>query len=327
VSDALSPERTDSPIVAPERPVWMIEPPSDPQQPAPASATPPAARPSTAALSPARRAVLRAGRGATIVGALALLLLVYEFLLSGIPYGRTQAALLSTFKQQVPTTLLGAPTAPVVEGTPVALLTIPRIGATDVVVEGSTPTDLKAGPGHLRNTPLPGEFGNSVIEGRRTTYGSPFGQLGLLRKGDVINVATGQGAVVYKVTTVGYVKEGQTDPITSTADSRLTLLTSDPAFVATGRLAVTAALSGKPLAVPTRAAVAAGATDLGLAGDPLGLGIGLIFLNLLCAAAWMAWRVRHRLPSSVIYLFAAPVMLTLALLAFASLDTLLPGTM
>ena len=70
------------------------------------------------------------------------------------------------------------PLGPTTAGAPVAVLGIPGIGITDmVVVEGTSPEELMAGPGHLRNTPLPGQLGLSVIFGRRVTFGAPFARL------------------------------------------------------------------------------------------------------------------------------------------------------
>ena len=304
--------------------------------PPPAPPEPPAA-PALVERSPAaafvdvnatgRRALLRVSRVITVVGVLALLLIAYEFGVSGVPEARAQAALLATFKLQLPTTRLDSPATAQPEGTAIALIDIPAIGVHQVVVEGSTPDDLKSGPGHLRATPLPGEFGNAVIAGRRTTYGAPFGQLDQLRKGDVIDITTGQGKLTYVVSRVAHVNPGQPDPISSTLDSRLTLLTSDPRFIASGRLAVVAMLHGAPLALAARPPVPTGNVDLGLSGDPIGLALGFVWLELLATAAFVAWRVRQRLPRSVLYMFAAPVMLTLAMLAFSSLDSMMPGTM
>jgi sortase A len=227
----------------------------------------------------------------------------------------------------VPTTTLDSPGSAPAEGSAVALLDIPSIGLQQIVVEGTSPGDLKSGPGHLRASPLPGEFGNAVIEGRRTTYGAPFSALDRLHSGDTIRVTTGQGSLVYIVTTERHVNVGQKDPASATLDSRLTLLTSDPAFIATGQLAVVAKLRGEPLAVATRPAVAASAADLGLSGDPIGLWTGFVVIELLIGAAWVTWKLRTRLPGSVLYMFAAPVMLTLVLLTYSNLDNLFPGTM
>jgi sortase A len=290
----------------------------------------PGARSATAAwaaVSPARLAARRVALAVTAVGVLATLLFVYEFQLSSIPQARLQAELLATFKQLVPTTTLDAPSTAPADGTPVAYLRIPRRGISQVVVEGSTPSDLKMGPGHLSASPLPGEYGNSVIEGRRTTYGSPFGKLDSVHKGDVIDVITGQGSFTYTVSKLVTVGVGESDVVAGTKSSRLTLLTSEPAYVATGRLAVIATLKGKPVAVPTRPAALMDATQLGLAGDPVGLALGVVWLNLLIGAVFISWRLRRRLPWSVLYLFAAPVITTLALLTYVNLDSLLPGTM
>ena len=43
-----------------------------------------------------------------------------------------------------------------------------------VVVEGTTSQSLVHGPGHISDTPLPGQTGNPVILGRSVTYGAPF---------------------------------------------------------------------------------------------------------------------------------------------------------
>ena len=315
-------------------PVTVVQPPAPPRADALARVPPPRkgvsldAAPSVGGVHSHRLAVVRiVGVVVTAIGALAALLLAYEFVLSNLPASRQQSELLATFKQLVPTTTLDEPSQTPAEGGPIALLTISKLGLSQVVVEGSSPTDLKLGPGHLSSSPLPGEYGNAVIEGRRTTYGSPFGRLESLRRGDTISVATGQGQFTYTVSAIKHVASGQADVIGSSDDSRLTLVTSDPAYIATGRLAVVAKLNGNPVAVATRPSVLDDRQDLGLIGDPLGLGIGLIWSGLLAGAVFAAIRLRRRLPPSVLYLFAAPVVATLALMACASLDSLLPGTL
>lgn len=291
----------------------------------------PGPSPARAAYAPPSGSRLAVGRIAAVVTAisvLAALLLAYEFWFSSIPAARAQAELLAAFQEAVPTTTLDSPASTPVEGAPIALLSIPRLNLnSEVVVEGSSASDLKMGPGHLSASPLPGEYGNAVILGRRTTYGSPFGGIGSLHKGDTIKVATGQGAVTYKVSKVERIGPGKQDVVGDTKDSRLTLVTSDPALVPTGRLAVVATLKGKPLAVPTRPAALEDIGQLGLTGDFGGLVLGLVFLELLTGAVILTWLLRRRVPRAVLYLFAAPVMTTLVVLTFANLDSLLPGTM
>src|SRR4029077_10075286 len=87
-----------------------------------------------------------------------------------------------------PTTV--APTAAVPVSVPnfshgdvMALLEIPTIGVTSYVVSGVEPGDLKQGPGHYPDTPMPGQLGNSAIAGHRTTYGQPFYRLDAARVG------------------------------------------------------------------------------------------------------------------------------------------------
>ena len=54
------------------------------------------------------------------------------------------------------------------------------------MVEGVSLADLKKGPGHYPETPLPGQEGNAAIAGHRTTYGAPFHRLDELKPGDEI---------------------------------------------------------------------------------------------------------------------------------------------
>src|SRR5262249_19179804 len=81
-----------------------------------------------------------------------------------------------------------------------AVLQIPEIGVRDlVVVEGTSPSQLENGPGHRRDTPLPGQAGVSVVMGRSLLFGGPFADLLELRGGSDIVVTTGEGAFHYTV--------------------------------------------------------------------------------------------------------------------------------
>ena len=84
-------------------------------------------------------------------------------------------------------------------GAPVALINAPAAGLHRVVVvEGTSAGDLLAGPGHLPNTVLPGQAGNSVLLGRAATAGAPFAHVADLRAHDVVTVRTGQGTFHYR---------------------------------------------------------------------------------------------------------------------------------
>jgi len=262
-----------------------------------------------------------------VIGVVTLSFVAYEFVLTGLPHDRSQVALLAAFKAQVGTTTLDAPDAVAPESSAVALIQAPAIGLDQVVVEGTSPQDLQSGPGHLQGTSMPGEYGNAVIVGRRTTYGGPFSALDRLRIGDQVRVTTGQGSFTYVVTGVERVRTGARSPMGPSNDSRLTLVTSDPAFLAADRLVVTGRLRGDPAYVPNRPPVTPALADLGLTGDPLGLGVGLLWGELLLAAILVAWRLRNKWPRSVLIMLAAPVMLGLGLLTFSSVDRFLPGTL
>ena len=58
------------------------------------------------------------------------------------------------------------------------------------MVEGTTPSALRAGAGHYKETPLPGEAGNVGIAGHRTTYGRPLNRMDELGPGDVVELET-----------------------------------------------------------------------------------------------------------------------------------------
>ncbi len=254
--------------------------------------------------------------------------LVFEFGLSGLIAQHSQQDLLPVFKAEALTTELGAPGASPPEGTPVALLSIPRLGLKVLVVEGSSSTDLEAGPGHLTVSPMPGEFGNSVLLGRRTTYGAPLRDLNLLRSGDLISVTTGQGTFSYVVRSVGRVGPEDVGPLSGTLDSRLTIVTSDQPYLYTGRLAVVAMLQGQPVAVATRNPPPVTASDLGLASNPVWLAPAFVTLQLLIAAIWVTGRMRRRYwPASVAYMFAGPVVVALTVATAMLLDRALPGTL
>ena len=75
-------------------------------------------------------------------------------------------------------------------GSGLTTLRIPKIGVEVVVVEGTTPSALRAGAGHYVETPLPGEPGNVGIAGHRTTYGRPLNRLDELRPGDTVELET-----------------------------------------------------------------------------------------------------------------------------------------
>ena len=64
------------------------------------------------------------------------------------------------------------------------LLEIPKIGLSQTLFEGVTLTAIDRGPSHWPGTALPGQVGNVVVAGHRTTHTRPFYRLNELVPGD-----------------------------------------------------------------------------------------------------------------------------------------------
>jgi sortase A len=130
------------------------------------------------------------------------------------------------------------------EGDPIARLEMPRIGVDKIVVAGVNTSDLKKGPGHYPETPLPGQLGNSAIAGHRTTYGQPFFDVDKLENGDEIVVTTLAGRFVYRVTGQQIVTPNDYQVVATTDPTKatLTLTSCHPKYTARERIIVFAEL-------------------------------------------------------------------------------------
>ncbi|MDH4143734.1 MAG: class E sortase [Acidimicrobiia bacterium] len=100
-----------------------------------------------------------------------------------------------------------APTPEVVLGT----IRIPSLGVEAPLGEGMTLTALNRGPSHWPGTALPGQLGNMVIGGHRTTFTKPFEGLDRLQPGDFVEYETAQGTFRYAITGVEIVEPTQLD--------------------------------------------------------------------------------------------------------------------
>ena len=130
------------------------------------------------------------------------------------------------------------------QGSPVAIIEIPKLGINSVVVEGSSSRDTARAIGHMFGTSGLGQEGNAVLVGRSAAFGAHFKDLKSLESGDVITVSTIQGKSEY---TVNPDLEPLPDgPIGASLDNRLTLVTGDPKLLASSMFVVSASLSGKP---------------------------------------------------------------------------------
>lgn len=135
------------------------------------------------------------------------------------------------------------------QGEAFAIIRIPSIERLQegwTVVEGVSRSDLKNGVGHMPDTPLPGQPGNAVLPGHRTTYGAPFHELDELDVGDIIEVETALGLNTYEVRESIIVKPTAiwvTDP---RPGSWITLSTCNPKFSSRERLIIFAELVDGP---------------------------------------------------------------------------------
>lgn len=134
----------------------------------------------------------------------------------------------------------GAPPKPVDDG--LVKLVIPKIKLAAIVVEGTARQQLLLGPGHIKETPAPGETGNSVITAHRDTF---FRHIYELDKGDIIEVRRSGKAYTYQVTGKKVTDPEDLSVLRQGADRRLTLITCYPTYYvgpAPDRLAVFARL-------------------------------------------------------------------------------------
>ena len=151
-----------------------------------------------------------------------------------------------------------APEAPPIpNGDVVARLKIPSIDLDWFVVQGVGTDDLARGPGHFRETPMPGQLGNAAIAGHRTTHGAPFGDLDELEPGDLIIVEMPTGTFTYAVTGTIIVSPSEYAAVIPTVDptiATLTLATCHPEYTSRQRMIVQALLvpeqSGQVFAPP-----------------------------------------------------------------------------
>ena len=144
---------------------------------------------------------------------------------------------------------------PIAEGDPVARLEIPKIGLEVVVVAGVSVEDLRRGPGHYPDTPLPASTATprSPATARPT---QPFHHIDDLDPGDEIVVTTLAGRFVYAVTGTEIVEPDDTHVVATTNPdiAELTLTSCHPKYTAKQRIIVHSALVADESAPVTYAA-------------------------------------------------------------------------
>jgi sortase A len=128
-------------------------------------------------------------------------------------------------------------------GDPMGRIVMPAIGVSEVFVEGTGAGELRTGPGHYPETPLPGERGTVAIAGHRTTYGAPFRRIDELDRGDRIELRMPYGRFVYRVERTRIVPPTETSVTARVDHDRLVLSACHPLYSAAKRIIVFARLA------------------------------------------------------------------------------------
>ncbi len=113
------------------------------------------------------------------------------------------------------------------DGDGLTRISAPRINLDSIIVQGDNDNDLLLGPGHMPNTPDPGDPGNAVISGHRDTF---FRHIHELEKGDTLLIRRDGKTFRYVVTGKKIVSATDVSVLQPTRDSRMTLITCYPTY-------------------------------------------------------------------------------------------------
>ena len=134
------------------------------------------------------------------------------------------------------------------DGDAIARLRVPRLDLDVVIVNGTSTSDLRRGPGRHEETFMPGEGKLVYVAGHRTTYGAPFSAIDQLEPGDTISLELPYGSVEYRVTSHRIVDDNDLSVLESGGREQLVLQACHPRFFASQRYLVYA----RPVAVEAR---------------------------------------------------------------------------
>ena len=267
-----------------------------------------------------------------LLAALAVTFAFHMIVVSQITHLASQQSLSDAFRAE-----LAEGTAPVSEGdfndvllpdgAPVALLSIPKLGLHEIVSEGTSSSVLTAGPGHRRDTVLPGQAGVSVLMGRAAAFGGPFGRIQTLQPGDRFTVRTGQGESTFAVIGVRYAGD-QAPPAPVAGESRLLLLTArGPAYMPAGIAYVDAVLVGpaQPAGARQTTPLTLPPSDKAFATDTSTVWALVFALQFLIVAEIAAVWAFRRVGAQKTWVVFVPVLLLASLLVADQLVRLLPN--
>lgn len=104
-------------------------------------------------------------------------------------------------------------------------LEIPRIALSAMVVEGDDEKTLDRAVGHLPDTALPWEAGNSALAGHRDSFFRPLKDV---RVGDEVRLTSPHGTFVYRVTEAFVTVPTDVGVLDSRGKAEITLVTCYP---------------------------------------------------------------------------------------------------
>ena len=104
-------------------------------------------------------------------------------------------------------------------------LEIPRLKLSVMVVDGDDPATLNRAAGHLPDTPLPWEFGNSAVAAHRDSF---FRALADIKLNDRLLLTTPHGEFHYAVSNLRIVAPDDLSVLAQSGRSALTLVTCYP---------------------------------------------------------------------------------------------------
>ena len=130
-------------------------------------------------------------------------------------------------------TTLPTPVAPPAEDAKEALqdlghIDIPKLNVSAEMYEGIALSTLDNGPGHWPGTAMPGQVGNVVVAGHRTSHSKPFRNIDKLTEGDTVTFTVGGQAYNYVVTGHEIVDPTAIQIVDQTAEPTATLFACHP---------------------------------------------------------------------------------------------------
>ncbi len=261
---------------------------------------------------PERELVLSSGL--MVVALLVAWVLLQALVLGGLSYDRAQDRLYAELRADLAEGT--APTGGVIApGRPVALFSLPAFDVEQVVVEGTSAGLLLDGPGHRRDTVLPGQAGVSVVYGRSSTFGRPFRMMIGDAVGSRLDVVTGQGRATYRIE--GVRRAGDSVPAPpAEGQGRLTLITA----TGQGRLGslrpdevvyVDASLQSKAFPAGGARVNTIGTSEQKMARDTSVLPLLALTLGGLLGAVVAMLVARRRMRPALVWTVFTPVLLAL----------------